>query len=210
MIKPFVCDNRLGVRQWIDSVVKSKRTASGQEKMCIFTDIIHLANETAPKCCSSPNSMPAGRCWDSPAKLPREQKQGFRKAPADIRQSTRKHPQPFSNATENHMFFILQMFLFFVNSLHMAERFFGQPWRNEHEMHPTRRPTQRYHRTADPSDRQPTNAPTQTRPNITHHQRKNYPLWTTSRQPHQMGTANRLFLPVLNFAIVVALVVVGR
>ena len=43
----FACDNRLGIRQWIDSVVNAKRTASGQEKMCIFTDIIHLASETA-------------------------------------------------------------------------------------------------------------------------------------------------------------------
>ena len=43
----FACDNRLGVRQWIDSVVNPKRTASGQEKMCIFKDIIHLASETA-------------------------------------------------------------------------------------------------------------------------------------------------------------------
>ena len=43
----LACDNRLGVRQWIDSVVNPKRTASGQEKMCIFKDIIHLASETA-------------------------------------------------------------------------------------------------------------------------------------------------------------------
>ena len=43
----FACDNRLGVRQWIDSVVNSKRTASGQEKMCIFKDIVVLAGESA-------------------------------------------------------------------------------------------------------------------------------------------------------------------
>ena len=43
----FACDNRPGVRQWIDRVVNPKRTASGQEKMCIFTDIIDLASETA-------------------------------------------------------------------------------------------------------------------------------------------------------------------
>ena len=43
----FACDNRPGVRQWIDRVVNPKRTASGQEKMCIFKDIIHLGSETA-------------------------------------------------------------------------------------------------------------------------------------------------------------------
>ena len=32
----FACDSKLSVREWIDSVVNSKRTASGQEKMCIF------------------------------------------------------------------------------------------------------------------------------------------------------------------------------
>ena len=43
----FVCDNRPSVRQWIDRVVNTKRTASGQEKMCIFTDITDLASGTA-------------------------------------------------------------------------------------------------------------------------------------------------------------------
>ena len=43
----FACDNRLGVRQWIDGVVNPKRTASGQEKMCIFKDIVDLAGESA-------------------------------------------------------------------------------------------------------------------------------------------------------------------
>ena len=43
----FACDNRPGVRHWIDGVVNTKRTASGQEKMCIFTDIIDLASGTA-------------------------------------------------------------------------------------------------------------------------------------------------------------------
>ena len=43
----FACDNRLGVRQWIDSVVNPKRTASGRENMCIFKHIIDLAGEIA-------------------------------------------------------------------------------------------------------------------------------------------------------------------
>ena len=43
----LACDNRLGVRRWIDSVINTKRTASGQEKMCIFKDIIVLKDKTA-------------------------------------------------------------------------------------------------------------------------------------------------------------------
>ena len=43
----FACDSKLGVREWIDSVVNGKRTASGQDKICIFKNITDLAGATA-------------------------------------------------------------------------------------------------------------------------------------------------------------------
>ena len=43
----FACDSKLSVREWIDSVVNSKRTALGQQKMCIFKGIVDAAGESA-------------------------------------------------------------------------------------------------------------------------------------------------------------------
>ena len=43
----FVCDSKLGVREWTDSVVNGERTASGQHKICIFKNITDLAGARA-------------------------------------------------------------------------------------------------------------------------------------------------------------------
>ena len=43
----FACDSKPGVREWIDSVVNTKRTALGQAKICIFKNIVDLAGATA-------------------------------------------------------------------------------------------------------------------------------------------------------------------
>ena len=44
----FACEKDASQREWIDKVMNTERTALGQEPICIFEDICHLASEVAP------------------------------------------------------------------------------------------------------------------------------------------------------------------
>ena len=62
------CDSKTSVKEWIDSVVDAKRTASGQEKMCMSKGISELADVTA-EChthgclCRVPEDATLERVW---------------------------------------------------------------------------------------------------------------------------------------------------